>query len=63
MLMSAHDGAVDHSVFVVGVLGQKLEDPLPDARLCPAAEAAVHVLPVAEALRQIAPGNAGALAE
>jgi hypothetical protein len=34
-LMSTHDGRIDHRVFVVGVLGQTLEDPLPDAGLDP----------------------------
>ena len=34
-----------------------LEDLLPDAGLGPAAEALVRILPVAEALRQIAPGD------
>jgi hypothetical protein len=27
MLMSTHDGAVDHRVFVVGLLGQMLTNP------------------------------------
>jgi hypothetical protein len=61
--MSAHDGAVDHGVFVVGLLGQQLKDPLPDACLCPTAEAAMHVLPVAETLWQVTPGDASAIAE
>jgi len=28
MLMGAHDGAVDHRVFVVGVCGEMLKHPL-----------------------------------
>ncbi len=39
-----------------------LKDPFPDTRLGPAAEPPMHILPVAEALRQIAPGNAGPVA-
>ena len=62
VLMGAHDGAVDHRIFVVGILGQVLEDALPDAGLGPATEAAVDVLPVAKTLRQVTPGDAGAIA-
>jgi hypothetical protein len=39
-----------------------LKDTLPDAGFGPAGKAAVHVLPVAEALRQVAPGDASAIA-
>jgi hypothetical protein len=60
--MSAHNGAVDHRVLVVGCLSQMLKDALPNTGFSPAAEAAVHVLAVAEALRQIAPGDPGAIA-
>jgi hypothetical protein len=63
MLMSTHDGAVDHRVFVVGLLGQMLKELHPDTPLGPTAEAAVHILPTAEALRQVAPGDAGAVTE
>jgi hypothetical protein len=38
MLVSAHDGRIDHGVFVVGVLGQMLENSLPDSANGPAAE-------------------------
>ena len=58
VLMGAHNGAVDHCVFVVGIRRKKLKDLLPDSGFGPSAEALVHVLPVAEAFRQIAPGNA-----
>jgi hypothetical protein len=61
--MRAHDGAVDYGIFVVGVLGQMAKDPPPDVGFCPAAEAAVDVLPVAKVLGQVAPGDAGAIAE
>jgi len=56
MLMRPNDRAVDHRIFVIGVGGQMLEDLLPEARLGPAAEPSMGVLPVAESLRQITPG-------
>lgn len=62
MLMGAHDGAVDHGVFVIGIGRQKLEHPAPHPALGPSTEARVNRLPVTEALRQVAPGNAGAIA-
>jgi hypothetical protein len=61
--MGPHDGAVDRRVFIVGVSSQMAEEAGPNAGFRPAAEAAVHVLSVAEALRQVPPGNAGAIAE
>jgi len=63
MLMSAHDGAVDHRVLIVGIGCEMLEYPLPDAGLGPTAEPPMHVLPVAEPLRQIAPRYAGSIAK
>jgi hypothetical protein len=36
VLMRAHDGAVDHRVFVVGVGREMQKDPLPDSRPGPA---------------------------
>jgi hypothetical protein len=62
MLMGSHNGAVDHRVFVVGIGGEVLEDPAPDARFGPPAKALVNVLPVAEAFRQVAPGYPGPVA-
>src|SRR4051812_50195858 len=62
VLMGAHNGAVDHRILVVSVPGQALKNPLPDAGSGPAAEAAMDVLAVAKALRQVAPGDAGAIA-
>jgi len=56
--MRPPDRAVDHGVFVVGVGRQVLEQPLPHASLGPAAEAGLHLDPAAEALGQIAPGEA-----
>jgi hypothetical protein len=55
MLMSSDDGGVDHRVFVVRIVSQRLEKTLPYAALRPPREPRVNVLPVAEALGQIAP--------
>ena len=55
MLMSSDDGGVDHRVFVVRILSQRLEKILPYAALRPPREPRVNVLPIAEALGQIAP--------
>ena len=63
MLMSAHDGGVDHHVLVVVVVGQELENPLENAALGPSVEALVDDLPVAEALGQIAPRDTGSKPE
>jgi hypothetical protein len=57
--MGTHDGAVDHRIFIVRVLGEASEHPLPDTGHRPAAETAMHVLPVTEAFRQVAPRDAG----
>ncbi len=56
--MSAHDGAVDHGVFVVGIGSEMLKYPLPDAGFGPAGKPCVDLDRVAEALRQIAPRDA-----
>src|SRR6516165_12094824 len=55
VLMSLHDGAVDHRVLVIAIGCQVLKDVLPYAGFGPAAEPPVRLLPVAEALRQVAP--------
>jgi hypothetical protein len=39
MLVSTHDGGVDHHVFVAMIAGQELEDPLENAALGPSVEA------------------------
>src|SRR5665213_3625969 len=61
VLMGAHNSAVDHRVFVVGIGGEMCKDPPPYTVLGPAAEPLMHVLPIPEALRQVAPRNAGAI--
>ena len=55
--MSAHDGGVDHHVFVIVIACQHLENALENSALGPPAEALIDHLPVPETLRQIAPRN------
>ena len=55
--MSAHDGGVDHHVFVIVIACQHLENALENSALGPPAEALIDHLPVPETLRQIAPGD------
>lgn len=62
MLVSAHDGGIYHGVFIVGVLGQMLENSLPDSARGPAAEPRMHHAEVAEPLRQIPPRNPSSIA-
>ena len=52
--MGAHDGAVDHCLFIVRLCGQPLKNALPDPGFSPTADATVNVLP---ALRQVPPGD------
>jgi hypothetical protein len=47
---------------MVGVGSQKLEEFLPDAAGRPPAEARMHLLPGTKPLRQVAPGDPGAVA-
>ena len=62
MLVGAHNGAVDHRIFVVGVRGEMLKYPFPDTAFGPTAEPQMHLGPVAEPFRQVAPGHPGAIA-
>jgi hypothetical protein len=48
---------------VVVIAGQELENPLEDAALGPSVEALIDDLPVAKALGQITPRDAGAKSE
>src|SRR4030081_291267 len=59
--MSAHDRAVDHRVFIVGVDRQTSKDAVPDITFCPATVPPVRVVPVTEAFREVAPGDARAI--
>jgi hypothetical protein len=56
--MRAHDGAIEHQVTVVAILRQRREDPLPHPGVRPPAEALMHRLPSAIALRQVTPVRA-----
>jgi hypothetical protein len=60
--MGAHDGGVDHHVFIVVITRQQLENTLENTTLRPPAEALMNNLPVPETLRQITPGDPGAVA-
>ena len=62
MLVGAHDGGVNHGVFVVRVLCQGLEHPLPYAAVAPARVTGVHDAKVAETGRQVPPGDARTVA-
>ena len=59
--MRAHDGGVDHHVFVVAIACQQLENAIKSAALRPPAETLVYDLPVAETRGQITPGNPGSV--
>src|SRR5215831_14042960 len=61
--MSAHDGGVDHHVFVVVITRQQLENTLENAALRPPTEALVDDLPIAKALREIAPRDTSSKSE
>ena len=58
VLVSAHDGGIDHHVFVVVIARQLLENALENSALRPSTKALMNDLPIPKALRQIAPGNA-----
>src|SRR6476469_5083152 len=60
MLMGAHDGGVDHRIFVVGTRRQMPEHLRPHPLLGPSAEATMHLDAIAETLRQVTPRNTGA---
>jgi hypothetical protein len=62
VLVSADDSGVDHHVFVIVIAGQQLENALEYAALRPSTKALMHNLPIAEALGQVAPGDAGSIA-
>jgi hypothetical protein len=61
VLVSAHDGGVDHHVLVVVVARQQLENTLEDPALRPSAKALMDDLPIPEALGKITPGNPGSI--
>jgi hypothetical protein len=48
VLVSAHNGGIDHHIFVVMILGQQLENTFEDSALCPPAEPLVDRFPMAK---------------
>ncbi|OUI85403.1 hypothetical protein HC62_11150 [Acetobacter tropicalis] len=62
MLMCPDNCAVDHHVFVVVISGQITKYPFDDAGFTPAGQTPVHVFPVPEMGRKVAPWNARAIA-
>ena len=59
--MRAHDGGIDHHVFVVVIIRQQLENAFENSALRPSAEALVDDFPIPETLRKITPWNAGSI--
>ena len=62
MLVGTHDGGIDHGVFVVCILSQVLEEPLPDPFVAPVGVAGMHHAEIPKAGWQVPPGDAGAVA-
>jgi hypothetical protein len=58
VLVSPHNGAIDHRIFVVGIDREMLENTRPHACFCPPAESPMDIDGIAKAFRQITPGNA-----
>jgi hypothetical protein len=63
MLVGAHNGGIDHHVFVVGIARQQLENTLENPTLGPPAEALVDDFPIPETRRKITPGDARPIPE
>jgi hypothetical protein len=57
VLVSAHDGGVDHHVFVVVIPRQQLENTLENSALRPPIKTLIDDFPVTKALGQITPRN------
>src|SRR5262245_16802263 len=57
MTMDRNDGGVDHGVFHIRIVRDRLEYALEHATLRPVVEALENGVPVAEPFRQIAPGT------
>ena len=50
VLMGAHNGGVDHHVFIVVIAGQQFEDALENPTLRPPAETLMDRFPIAKPL-------------
>jgi hypothetical protein len=59
--MGAHDGAVDHRVFVVRIDSQQREDTGPHTAFRPSAPTPMGVVSIAKMFGKIAPGDTGAV--
>src|SRR5882762_3605189 len=57
VLLSAHDGGVDHHIFVVVIARQQRENALENSALGPSAAALIERLPTTQTLRQVSPRN------
>jgi hypothetical protein len=55
LLMSPHDGSVDHEILVPRIRGEDLEDLFPEASIRPSGEALVGAFPVTVTFRHMAP--------
>jgi hypothetical protein len=62
VLVGAHDCVVDHRLFIIGIRGGTLQDPLPHTGFGPVAEPGMYTLPITEAFRKIPPWYPGAIA-
>ena len=60
--MGSDDGGVDHGVFIVGVLRQRLKNLPPRPVAAPACMPRVNGTEVSKPLRQVAPRDPGAVA-
>ena len=58
--MHANDRAVDENILEIGILRERVEQALPDARALPTCEALIDTVPVAEHLGQVTPRRTGA---
>jgi hypothetical protein len=55
MLVDPDERAINEDIFEIGIVAERLENPLPNALLRPAPEACICRKPLAERCRQIAP--------
>lgn len=62
MRAGAGEGGVDHPAPVVATFRQSWGNPLENAAFAPASQPLAGVLPIAEAPRKVAPGDAGPVA-
>ena len=60
--MSAHDGCIDHGVFVVSLGAERFKHTLPNTRSAPAHMPRMNDAEITKAFRQVSPGDACAIA-